>query len=61
MRFIFTIVWALILGTGVSYILSSMGQQPFNLSHAFIVAGIISAVVFLLAEVVLKTPEEQTE
>lgn len=40
MRFIVTIIWAILIGAAVSYVLSSMGQQPFNLNQSIAFSAI---------------------
>ncbi|MFD1415306.1 DUF2929 family protein [Oceanobacillus jeddahense] len=54
MRFIATIFWAVAIALAVSYVLTSMGAEPFIIRDALIVAGIFSIFVFALAGLVLK-------
>lgn len=58
MRYIWTVIWALLLSAAVTYVLSSMGGDPFYIEHALILAGIFSIVVFVLGEGILKEKSE---
>ncbi|WP_152657294.1 DUF2929 family protein [Oceanobacillus sp. CFH 90083] len=58
MRFIATIFWAVAIALAVSYVLTSMGGDPFVVRDALIVAGIFSVFVFALAGFVLKEDTE---
>jgi len=48
------IVWAFILSLAISYVLTSMGGEPFNFSHTFVVASLIVVAVVALGEGALK-------
>ncbi|MBP2076603.1 DUF2929 family protein [Oceanobacillus polygoni] len=54
MRYIMTIVWAILIGAAVSYVLTSMGGEPFVLSEALILSGIFVIAAFILGEGVLR-------
>ncbi|MED4476297.1 MULTISPECIES: DUF2929 family protein [Bacillaceae] len=54
MRYIASIVWAILISFAISYVLSSMGGEPFVLSHSLILAALFSIAVFILGDVVLK-------
>lgn len=43
LRIIGSVIWALLIGAAVAYVLSSMGSQPFNLSQSLT----FSAIVFI--------------
>lgn len=58
MRFIITIVWSILLGSMVSFILSSIGEQPFSMGLTLMIAGVFSVAVFLLSEVGLKPQDD---
>ncbi|BAC13157.1 hypothetical conserved protein [Oceanobacillus iheyensis HTE831] len=58
MRYIMTIFWSFLLSAAVSYVLSSMGGEPFLIENAIILTVIFSIVVFVLGEGILK---EKTE
>ncbi|MBP1969029.1 membrane protein CcdC involved in cytochrome C biogenesis [Virgibacillus natechei] len=59
MRYIMTIVWAIIISTVLSYVLTSMEGEPFVLSEALILGVIFSIIVIVLGEFVLKEKKEQ--
>ncbi|WP_217585942.1 DUF2929 family protein [Lentibacillus saliphilus] len=54
MRYIVTMVWSLLIGAAVSYVLSSMAGAAFELSHGLITGVIIGIGVLILGEGVLK-------
>lgn len=58
MRYIWTVIWAFLLAAAVTYVLSSMGGEPFLIQNALILAGIFSIVVFVLGEGILKERSE---
>lgn len=58
MRFIITVIWSLLIGSAISYILSAMGGQELTLLQMSIMAGILSIAVFVLGEGVLKEEKD---
>ncbi|MFS0752185.1 YjzD family protein [Oceanobacillus sp. 1P07AA] len=58
MRYIMTIFWSFLIAAAVSYVLSSMGGEPFLIQNAVILTAIFSIVVFVLGDGILK---EKTE
>ncbi|GGB39940.1 DUF2929 family protein [Virgibacillus dakarensis] len=58
MRFFWTFIWALAVGSVISYILSSMAGNPFNVVHTLALAIIFTLAIYLLGEGVLKEQEE---
>ncbi|ASK60810.1 DUF2929 domain-containing protein [Virgibacillus phasianinus] len=54
MRFFWTFIWSLLLSSVLSYILTSMGGTEFNFVHTLVLGIILTAIVFILAEGVLK-------
>ncbi|GGN60358.1 MULTISPECIES: DUF2929 family protein [Oceanobacillus] len=54
MRYIFTIIWSLLISAAVTYVLTSMAGEPFILSEAVILAVIFMIVTFLMGDVILK-------
>lgn len=40
MRFIVSIIWAILIGSAIAYVLSSMGNDPFNLTQALTFSAI---------------------
>ena len=57
MRFIMTIVWALLIGGALTYVLSSMGGETFNLTHS-ITYSVVAFIAILLLDGVLTTQEQ---
>ncbi|QGH35637.1 DUF2929 family protein [Gracilibacillus salitolerans] len=57
MKYFATIFWAVIILTVVSYVLTSMGGQDFNLASAISIAAIFSIVAIVLGDGVLKEEE----
>jgi len=48
MRFIMTIVWALLIGGALAYVLASMGGESFNWTQSLLYsAGAFVAIIFL--------------
>jgi Protein of unknown function (DUF2929) len=58
LRYIWTIVWALLISGVLSYVLSSMGGGQFDLTSTVVFAAILSIFVFLLGEVALKADKK---
>ncbi|WP_339228791.1 DUF2929 family protein [Oceanobacillus sp. FSL K6-2867] len=54
MRYIMTIVWAILIGAAVSYVLTSMGGEPFVLSDALILSAVFAVAAFILSDGVLR-------
>ncbi len=54
MRYIMTIVWAVLISAAVSYVLTSMGGEPFVLSEALILSAVFVVAAFILGDGVLK-------
>ncbi|MEN1970325.1 DUF2929 family protein [Lentibacillus sp. N15] len=57
MRFFWTFIWALAIGSVISYILSAMAGDAFNVVHTLVLSIIFTIIIFILGEGVLK---EQT-
>ncbi len=58
MRFIMTIVWALLIGGALAYVLSSMAGDTFNITQSIMYsAGVFLAI--LLIDGVLTTQEQE--
>lgn len=53
-RVIMAIVWAFILSLAISYVLTSMGGEPFNITPIFAVAAFILIAVIVLGDGVIK-------
>lgn len=58
MRYIWTIIWALLISAAVSYVLTSMAAEPFNLTDTVVLAVIFTVVIFFMGDVVLKEKNE---
>jgi hypothetical protein len=58
MRYVMTIVWASLLGVVLSYVLSSMAAEPFNVSATIAFIVIVSLAVFWLGDGVLKEEKD---
>ncbi|SHM42503.1 MULTISPECIES: DUF2929 family protein [Gracilibacillus] len=57
MKYFATIFWAVIILTVVSYVLTSMGGQAFNLPSAISVAAIFAIAAIVLGDGILKEDE----
>lgn len=58
MRYIITIIWSLLLGAALSYVLSSMAGDPFVIAEAGILAAIIAVFVFILGDGLIEKAEQ---
>jgi len=54
LRFFVVIIWSFLVSTIVSYVLTSMAGEPFNLNHTMILAAFFVVVITILGEFVLK-------
>lgn len=59
MRFVMTIVWALLIGGALAYILSSMAGDSFNLTQSISFSA-IAFIAILLLDGVLSAQDKQT-
>jgi len=57
-RFIMTIIWALLIGGALAYVLSSMADQPFNLTQS-VVFSVAVFLFILIVDAVLTTQEPE--
>ena len=55
MRFIISLIWALLIGGALAYVLSSMADNAFNLTQSLVFSG-IAFIAIVLMDVILKTP-----
>lgn len=53
MRFIVTIIWALLIGGAIAYVLSNMGDEPFNLTQSLTFSA-ISFIGIIVVDLALK-------
>lgn len=58
MRYIMVAIWSILIGMVVSYVLTSMANEPFSLATSFILAAVFAICVILLGDVVLKEQNE---
>lgn len=58
LRFIISLVWALLIGGALAYVLSSMAGDAFNLTQS-IVYSAVAFIAILLMDLVLKTPMDE--
>lgn len=54
MRYIMVAVWSVVIGAVISYVLTSMANEPFVFNHSLILSAILAISVILLGEVALK-------
>lgn len=54
LRHIVVIIWSFLISSAVSYVLTSMAGEPFNINHTLILTAFFFVVVTILGEVVLK-------
>lgn len=59
MRFVWPLVWAIFISGVISYVLSSMAGNVFNMTSTLVVAVIITFAVYILGEGVLKDGTDQ--
>jgi len=58
MRFIMTIFWATLISAVLSYVLTSMANEPFNVTQTLSLMVGISIAIFLLDAAVLTEQED---
>ncbi|MDY0396073.1 DUF2929 family protein [Virgibacillus halophilus] len=58
MRFIWTIIWAVLLSGTISYVLSSMAGESFSLTATLVMAGIFCIAVWVIGEGFLKEDKQ---
>jgi len=56
MRFLMTIIWALLIGGALAYVLSSMAENPFNVTQSLVFSAAMVIIIFLLGGI-LKSVE----
>jgi len=57
MRLIMTIIWSILISGAISYVLTSMAGEPFNITFTLIVASFFVVAIFVLGEGALKETE----
>jgi len=58
MKYIMTIVWAILISATLSYVLANMAGDSFVLAEAGILAAILAVFIFILGDVVIKSEKE---
>lgn len=58
MRYIMVAIWSMLISTAVSYVLTSMGGEPFSFLLTLILAGIFTVAIIVLGDGILKGNEE---
>lgn len=53
-----SLIWALIIGGVIAYVLSSMVDEPFNLTQSVVFSGAVF-IFILIVDVVLTTREPE--
>lgn len=59
MKYIMTLIWSMLLSFIISYILSSMADDPFILNQALVLGGIFFVAIVILGTVI--APKKYTE
>ncbi|WP_420031296.1 DUF2929 family protein [Virgibacillus halodenitrificans] len=54
LRYIWTIIWALLISSVLSYVLSSMGGESFSFLSTIVFAGILVVAIAILGDGALK-------
>lgn len=58
MRFIVTLIWAVLIGAAIAYVLASMGQEPFSMEQS-IAFSAISFVFLLFVDIALSSNKQE--
>lgn len=58
MRYIMTLIWALLIGGVLAYVLSSMADDAFNMTQSLVYSAVVF-VAILLIDAVLSVKTEQ--
>lgn len=59
-KYIVTIVWGLILSQVTYYLGSALSQTPYNVQSAVIVGVLVTAAVFIIQHVFMKSKENRS-
>ncbi|PAV29207.1 DUF2929 domain-containing protein [Virgibacillus profundi] len=54
MRYIVTIIWAVLISAVISYVLASMAGNEFSMMGTFVVTGLFIVAVAILGDGILK-------
>ncbi|MBF1711688.1 MAG: YjzD family protein [Streptococcus sp.] len=60
MKYIVTIVWGLILSQVTYYLGSALSQTPYNVQSAVIVGVLVTAAIFIIQHVFMKSKENRS-
>lgn len=59
-KYIVTIIWGLILSQVTYYLGSALSQTPYNVQSAVIVGVLITAAIFIIQHVFMKSKENRS-
>ena len=59
MRYLATIVWAVLITFVLSYVLSSMGGESLDMVSTLVMAAIFSIIIFILGDGALRNRKKQ--
>ena len=59
-KYIVTIVWGLILSQVTYYLGSALSQTPYNVQSAVIVGVVVTAAIFIIQHVFMKSKENRS-
>lgn len=59
-KYIVTIIWGLILSQVTYYLGSALSQTPYNVQSAVIVGVLVTAAIFIIQHVFMKSQENRS-
>lgn len=59
-KYIVTIIWGLILSQVTYYLGSALSQTPYNVQNAVIVGVLVTAAIFIIQHVFMKSKENRS-
>ena len=59
-KYIVTIIWGLILSQVTDYLGSALSQTPYNVQSAVIVGVLVTAAIFIIQHVFMKSKENRS-
>ena len=59
-KYIVTIIWGLILSQVTYYLGSALSQTPYNVQSAVIVGVLVTAAIFIIQHVFMKSKENRS-
>ena len=59
-KYIVTIVWGLILSQVTYYLGSALSQTPYNVQSAVIVGVLVTAAIFIIQHIFMKSKENRS-